>query len=196
LIRETLMNENRKRLNFDEELIREVLREIEPPVERERLKQAFLRSANDHCPASTRWAGILFPRLAMAGVVFYLAGAWIYLWMTFSSSAIQSVQGSHANEWRSLYQAALGKAVPYRQGDELRLADGSRVRFQKDAVLSVVFTLKERLLNLRQGSIEISAASNANLPMIVSSGEANVRVTGTKFIVSTDEPSWNKEQRK
>jgi len=187
------MDRKPDRLNPDEETIRYALQGIEPPMDRDRFKKKYMQNAGNRFPPTNRWVGILLPRLAQAGACLYFFGVWIYFWMVFSSSAIQSVQGARAPDWRTLYQSALGRAVPLRQGDELVLSDGSRLLCRRDSIVGVAFTFKERLIDLRRGTIEITASHNANLPMIVNSGETKVRVTGTVFVVSTDNPSWDKE---
>ncbi|MBN2326890.1 MAG: FecR domain-containing protein [Candidatus Omnitrophica bacterium] len=188
------MNNKENRVNSEDALIRSALNNMDASANRERMKRAFVSRARKRFPKARRDGEYWFSRMAAGVAVCYAVLAGIYLWMTFASSAIDGFRGEKSRSWRNYYQAASGKLIPYNQGDELRLIDGSTIVCLKDSTVGVVYTLKERLIAFHRGAIEIQAAHKNTLPLIVTSGTAEIRVTGTRFIVSTDEPYGNWEE--
>lgn len=64
------------------------------------------------------------------------------------------------------------------------LEDGSRIHLDRAAAIDSAFTPGERSLRLRQGSIVVEAAPDANRPLVVRTGNAEIRVVGTRFLVA------------
>ncbi len=188
------MDKHTDQFKQEDDLIRDALQQMDIPTQRESMKQAFIERARNRYTPSKSQGGLWVKRLALGGVVCYAMLTLAYLWVVFNASAVQSIRGINANDWRIHYKAALGDAVQYKKGDQLLLTDGSTIACLDDSALSVIYTNKQRLIELRQGTIEIEAAHNRNYPMVVYSGDAEIRVTGTKFVVSTGEAYWEKER--
>jgi ferric-dicitrate binding protein FerR (iron transport regulator) len=187
------MDKHTDKFKQEDDLIRGALQQMEIPSRRESLKQSFIERARKRYAPEKTWGDIWIKRLALAGTACYAILAAAYLWVVFDATAVQDIKGINASDWRIYYNAALGEIVQYQKGDQLLLTDGSTISCLVDSSISVVYTIKQRLIELRQGTIEIKATHNRNYPMVVYGGEAEIRVTGTRFVVSTDKTYWEKE---
>lgn len=66
----------------------------------------------------------------------------------------------------------------------ITLADGSRIQLNTNAAVSLEFTEGERRVQLLRGEAWFEVAHDAAKPFVVASGQAEVRVLGTRFSVS------------
>lgn len=186
------MNQKSNRSIPEEEALRNLIQTMSVPIDRERLKRRFRNKAEESFAArSPRVKSWVF-RLAWCGGVSYGVFLCIYVWMVLSNSPIQRIE-SQQYSLRTVFQSALGKTVHYSKGDKIVLCDGSLLSCLRDSTVGVIYTFKERLIEFHQGTIEITAAPNSSLPMSVISGETQICVVGTRFVVSTEGSIWDGE---
>ncbi|MGO3860546.1 MAG: FecR family protein [Halomonas sp.] len=69
------------------------------------------------------------------------------------------------------------------QSQHLQLADGSSLLLDGNSALDIDLTEMQRRLTLRRGRLWIDAAKDPQRPLIITAGEASVRVIGTHFSV-------------
>lgn len=72
------------------------------------------------------------------------------------------------------------------EGREVTLADGSRLRLDADSALDVRYQPFSRQVLLSRGAGEFTVAHNRWRPFTVTAGAAEIRVTGTHFLVRRD----------
>jgi len=99
---------------------------------------------------------------------------------------LQEGELSGFNKWIYSYRCEQGLNIHYPKHSELLLKDGSTVLCLVPSTFSVDYSSGKRNFELAEGKIEITAAYDPTFPMVVSVGDAEIRVTGTRFIVSTD----------
>ncbi|MCC6416521.1 MAG: FecR domain-containing protein, partial [Opitutaceae bacterium] len=90
--------------------------------------------------------------------------------------AVAVIQGGHATG------VAPGTAEWLRPEQRV-LADGTVVELKGDALISVSFTGRRRLVRLVNGTAHFEVAHDASRPFIVRTGAASVRAVGTAFAV-------------
>jgi len=71
--------------------------------------------------------------------------------------------------------------------DHVRLADGSEVTLNTDTSIRVIFTAKERRVQLERGEAFFEVAKNKARPFIVYTGDKRVMAVGTSFAVRRDD---------
>lgn len=80
-------------------------------------------------------------------------------------------------------------ATAIGEGREVTLADGSQVRLDADSALDVRYQPFLRQVHLSRGAGEFTVAHNRWRPFTVAAGTAEIRVTGTHFLVRLDADS-------
>jgi transmembrane sensor len=74
-------------------------------------------------------------------------------------------------------------ATPVGGVASLPLEDGSRITLNTDSKVRVIFSNRERHIDLSQGEAFFEVASDANRPFVVRAGASRVIAVGTKFSV-------------
>lgn len=177
----------------ENEILRTAFLQTPVPIDRERMKRTFMDTAKKRFVRHLgfrreRISWLTPPRLVLTGAAFYGAIVLAYLGFIVSSSPIQRIRGIDPPSIKTTFQAAVGNPVSYKNGNELQLQDGTTITCLQDSFFGVVYSLQERIIELQRGTIEIAAAHNPAIPMIVIIGESRIRVTGTRFVVSTEKP--------
>lgn len=184
------MREELKRsmVEDDDALIRDALKQMEVPVDRQRLRRAFLRRARAAAGAKIdpwpRWIGWAFsPQTATLGAVVYAMVVFLYLVAAVSNQPIVRVDGELG--WVSGLRSSLGNPVLYEKRCELILKDGTKVGCIDPSVMAISFSVRERRIDLAKGTLEIETAHDLGRPLVVAVGDTKVKATGTRFVVST-----------
>jgi ferric-dicitrate binding protein FerR (iron transport regulator) len=172
----------------DDALIRDVLKRMEVPVDRERVRRAFLQRVNVGSRTTRkrwpRWiAWVVSPQTATLGAVVYTVVIFLYLALAVSDQPIVRVDGKLG--WMSGWRASLAEPVIYERNSRLFLKDGTQVRSIDPSMLAISFSTAERRIELLAGTLEIEAAPDLRRPLVVAVGDTEIKATGTRFVVST-----------
>lgn len=174
----------------EERMIRETFEGMDVPIDRERMKLAFMESVRQEFPQRrfrifNGLAWLFTPRMGLAVSVSYAIVAFIYCLVGITGSPIREIDDKTPG-WNLSFRAAQCQPLRYEKSNVL-LNDGTRVNCMKPSMFSISYSPQERHIDLLKGTVEITAAPNKNRPLIVSVGDTRIKVTGTRFIVSVTE---------
>ncbi|MBZ0257503.1 FecR domain-containing protein [bacterium] len=166
--------------------VRNALDTSRPPMDRERMKAAFLDQAKSVRNSNRR---ISFRVVAIAAC-FILAIAMHILYLDTQCPIVESTAS------QSILQrvhASLHHALTAKKDAQFELIDGTNLTCREDAIFSIQYQPNQRIIHLYQGSIFFDVASNPARPFTVVCGESETTAIGTQFTVSAIQDSMENE---
>jgi ferric-dicitrate binding protein FerR (iron transport regulator) len=178
----------------EDAILRRALESLEIPGDPEARKQCFLQQVNRQSAlrAPRTWRNFLpSPQLAFSlGAVAVVALFLFAALATLDDPVIREERIASANPviaFVQAFQRSTGRMCSFPQDSELRLRDGSLLLIRQDSRLTFDLTSERRTIRMLSGSIEIDAAHDPARPLVVEAGETQVKVLGTRFVVTVEE---------
>ena len=169
--------------NDPDALIRTALKTMRIPVDKGRLRRAFLKEVRSRrYGPMVRLAGWLSsPSAAFAGAMAYALLVCLYVGNAVSHQPLQQSELG----WYSTLRLSLGQPVLFENGKTLLLEDGSELTCLDSTILAISFTDSQRCIALKKGTLDIHVGRDLQRQFVAVVGKTRVIATGTRFVVST-----------